>query len=196
MDPFSDVHSYLEFCEHPEISKIRPQMCENCGREHPLSKHDHYERDVWCGKHRYRIRIFRFKCEACDQTVTVYPSFIGRYQRSIWDVQEEVLSAQESGKSLEQAGEAVPHPSGPISSKTVWRWRKRWKTWMESMEPEFWKCVLAAKPTLEIPRGRDRPAKQIGLWKLIWREALPMGVSVGLFHGLHCLRRSAIHFTS
>ncbi len=196
MELFPNVHSYLEFCEHPDLSKIRPQACTGCGRPHPLSKHDRFERDVCCGQHRYHITLFRFRCEACGKTVTVYPPFIGRYQRCIWDLQEDVLLEHENGKSLEQAGEAVPYPSGPVSSKTVWRWYKRWKAWMDSMESGFWQCVLVAKPTLEIPRGRDRPAKPIALWKHIWRESLPMGVSVGLFQGLFRLRHSSEHFAN
>ena len=196
MEPFSNVYAYLEFCEHPDLSRIRPQECVSCGRKHPLNKHDQFERDVFYGKHRYRITLFRFRCGACSKTVTVYPSFIGRYQRCMWGLQEEVLLEHEDGKSLEQAGEAVPYPSGPISSKTIWRWSKRWMTWMELIEPEFWRCVLTAKPTLEIPRGRDRPAKPIALWKQIWCEALPMGVSVGLFQGLSYLRHSNEHFAS
>lgn len=196
MDPLSNVHSYLEFCEHPDLSIIRPQTCTRCGRQHPLSKHDQFERDVCCGKHRDRIRLFRFRCEACGKTVTVYPSFIGRYQRCIWDLQEDVLLEHENGQSLEQVGESVPYPSGPISSKTVWRWYKRWKARMDSMETGFWQCVLVAKPSLEIPRGRDRPVKRIGLWKRIWREALPMGVSVGLFQGLSSLRHSNQYFAN
>ncbi|MDQ0190655.1 hypothetical protein J2S03_002522 [Alicyclobacillus cycloheptanicus] len=181
---FPDVQSYLRFCEHPDISKIRPQVCSMCGTNQPLRFHGHYKRNVWCEEHCYKIIVFRFLCGRCCATVSVLPSFVGRYQRTAWDLQEDVLAACEDGASLEKAGSLVPPPSGPISYRTVWRWKKAWELRMESAESGFWKCVLSVRPTLQWPRGTARPKTRIRLWQWIWHQAAPMGMAVGLFHGL------------
>lgn len=189
MSVLSDVQSYLAFCEEPDISTIRPKHCVHCRRIHPLQRHSSYERTVWFRLRAYRIRVYRFQCGACKSTVSVLPTFVGRYQRFAWDVQEQVLLSCESGNSLETAAAEMPFPVGPVAPRTVWRWRKTWKAFFTAHESRFWAYVLAVKPSLPLPRGDDRPPGQLTLWKRIWDELLPMGVSVWLLHGLYRLRQ-------
>lgn len=180
---FPDVQSYLKFCDNPNLSRLRPDSCRNCGMEHPLSSHGQYKRNVWYGNGQYRIPVFRFKCESCGKTIGALPSFVGRYQRCSWDMQEDVLLTHEDGATLEQAGDLVPTPSGPISFRTVWRWKKDWKIRMELAEPTFWSCMVSAKPTLQWSQG-TRPQSPIKFWRWVWHQASPMELAVGLFHGL------------
>jgi len=184
-----DVQSYFAFCEHPDMSTIRPKRCDHCGRVHPLQRHSSYERTVWFRLRAYRIRVFRFQCGACKRTVSVLPTFVGRYQRFAWDAQEQVLLSCESGNSLEAAAAELPNPAGPVAPRTVWRWLKTWRPFLASHESRFWEYVLAANPSLTLPRGNRRPLGKLALWKRIWDELLPMGVSVRLLHGLYRLRQ-------
>lgn len=71
-----DVQSYLAFCEHPDVSAIRPKRCVHCGRVHPLQRHSSYERTVWFRLRAYRIRVYRFQCGACKRTVSVLPTIL------------------------------------------------------------------------------------------------------------------------
>lgn len=187
---FPDVQSYLQFCENPDLSLLCPQTCNHCGRRQPLQSHGSYPRNVWCANGLYKIEVFRFRCGNCGSTVSVLPSFVGRYQRFAWDLQEQVLATCEKGASLEQAGEQVQPPSGPVSARTVWRWRKTWRSWMEALESKFWNCLLFASPFLVLPCGKARPPTQFERWKQLWQEVSPMGMTVHLFHGLFRLRQS------
>jgi hypothetical protein len=183
----SDVQSYVAFCEDPSVSAIRPKRCVHCGRVHPLQRHGSYERTVWFRLRAYRIRVYRFQCGACKRTVSVLPTFVGRYQRFAWDAKEQVLLSCESGNSLETAAAELPNPAGPVAPRTVWRWRKTWG--LAAHESRFWEYVLAVNPSLILPRGNRRPLGKLALWKQIWDELLPMGVSVRLLHGLYRLRQ-------
>lgn len=192
MISFPDVQSYLTFCAQPDAKgRFRPPLCNACGRLHPLRIHDQYEREVWSASQVYRITVFRFLCGACEKVVSALSSFVGRYQRSAWDVQEEVLLAHEEGRSLEQAGETILPPAGPLSARTVWRWHKAWKDRMHSVESAFWACVLSADPAVVLPRGPARSPSPIRRWLTVWKQVAPMGTAMGLLHGLFCLRQSS-----
>jgi hypothetical protein len=62
-----------------------------------------------------------------------------------------------------------------------------WRELSTSHEPEFWEYVFTVNPNLTLPRGNRRPSGKLALWKRIWDELLPMGVSVRLLHGLYRL---------
>lgn len=192
---FEDVQSYLAFCEQEDVSSIRPQACDCCGANSPLNRHGVYRRPVWCHEGRCLIPVFRFQCPLCLKTVSVLPSFIGRYERCTWDVQEDVLVAVDEASSYEQAAEQVAPPIGPLSSRTVWRWVVRWRGWVQDVEAHFWKWLIERTPTLDIPRGRDRPKTQLALFQRVWRQVASMSANVRLFHTLFRLGASLGLFT-
>lgn len=181
---FPDVQSYLSFCENEDTSILRPQMCSHCGVVGPLNRHGHYKRPVWCDDGSYLIPIFRFQCPLCERTTGVLPSFIGRYERCTWDVQEDVLMVVDAGTAIEHAGVTVSPPTGPLSSRTVWRWLKRWRMWMNLVEEQFWQHVISLNPALSIPRGRDRPATKFTLFQQIWRQVTPECMGIRVLHAI------------
>lgn len=188
---FPDVESYLQFCGDPGLDRLRPPRCGHCG--HPvLHGHRSYKRNVWAKERSWRIPVFRFRCAnpECKRTCSVLPSFVGRYERFVWDVQEQVCTNVDTQHSMEEAGRVVPAPVGPICTRTVWRWFRHWRAYMEELEDEFWQYVISLHPTLHMPRGRDRPTRRLQYWKKVWMQLVPKKVNVRLFHGLYRLRQS------
>jgi hypothetical protein len=187
---FENVNTYLEFCKNPNIDQIRPEKCPCCGGD-DLHVHGQYIRNVQEQSQSLEILVFRFRCAnlECKKTISVIPSFVGKYQRFTWDVQEEVCADVEEGKSLEKAADQVNPPTGPISSKTVWRWCKKCKEWIRETEDIFWNFVLSTEPTIPLPRGRDRAAGTLKYLQQIWSR-LTNWVNVGVLHGLYLLRQS------
>jgi hypothetical protein len=187
---FENVNTYLQFCKNPNMDQIRPEKCPCCGGD-GLHVHDQYIRNVQEQGQSLEIPVFRFRCTnlECKKTMSVIPSFVGKYQRFTWDVQEEICVDVEGGKSLEQAADQVNPPTGPISSKTVWRWCKKCKEWIRETEDTFWNFVLSTEPTIPLPRGKDRAASTLKYWQQIW-SGLTNWVNVGVLHGLYLLRQS------
>lgn len=184
MNSFQDVQSYLEFCEQGDISTLRPQTCCHCHVDRPMNRHGSFKRSVWCNDGESIISAFRFQCPICLKTTSVLPSFIGRYERCTWDVQEDVLQAVDEGSSCEQSGEKISPPTGPLSSLTVWRWTKKWRIRMNDLEPQFWSYVIQRNPFLKIPRGRDRPTTQFALFRQTWSQMTSTCMNVRLLHAL------------
>ncbi|WP_407654021.1 DUF6431 domain-containing protein [Alicyclobacillus cycloheptanicus] len=91
--PFPNVESYLRFCEDPALDRVRPPSCDRCGHI-VLHGHGSYVRSVWAEEKSWRIQVFRFRCANpdCRRTCSVLPSFVGRYERFVWDVQELVCT--------------------------------------------------------------------------------------------------------
>jgi hypothetical protein len=118
------------------------------------------------------------------------PSFIGRYERFVWDVQELVCTHADDEQSLEEAAKVLPAPIGPLCGRTVWRWMKRWQGYMDKLDSQFWEHVISLHPSIRMPRGRDRPIHRLRYWRQIWMELSPSKVNIGLFHGLYRLRQS------
>jgi hypothetical protein len=170
-------------------------MCSHCGVVRPMNRHGHYKRSVWCDDGDYLIPFYRFQCPICNGTMSVLPSFIGRYERCTWDVQEDVVQAVDEGCSCEKAGETVRPPTGPLSSRTVWRWTKIWRGWMSDLEPQFWAFVIQLNPSLDIPRGRDRPETQFALFRRTWRQLASTYMTVRLLHALVRIATSTEIFT-
>ncbi len=184
MKSFQDVQSYLDFCEQGDLSAIRPQSCCHCHAERPMNRHGSFKRFVWCQDSETVIPAYRFRCPICLRTVSVVPTFIGRYERCTWDVQEDVLQAVDEACSCEQVGKMILPPTGPLSPRTVWRWTKKWRAWMNDLEPRFWSYVIQLNPFLRIPRGRDHPATQFALFRQTWRQVTSTCVSIRLLHAL------------
>ena len=188
---FVDVQSYLLFCDAPDFSRIRPQVCQACGYNGTLHGHGVYKRTVWGPDGGAVIPIFRFRCPACGYTTGVLPSFIGRYERCSWDTQEEALATAEKA-SLEQAAEMFPPPCGPLSPRTLWRWRKRCRLWMDELDERFWRFVITTAPWLEMQRGANRLASKMARWRQIWQSVSTTSVGVGFLHGLYRLRHAVV----
>lgn len=188
--PFPNVESYLRFCEAPDLDLLRPPSCEYCGCT-TLHSHGCYVRNVWAEEKLWRIRVFRFRCanSDCKHTCSVLPSFVDRYERFTWDVQE-VVCTKADEQSLEEAAKRLPAPVGPLCARTVWRWMKRWQEDMDKLDSQFWQYVISLHPTIRMPRGRNRPTQRLRYWQQIWMELSPSKVNVGLFHGLYRLRQS------
>lgn len=190
--PFDDVQSYLQFCRAPDLDRIRPPECQHCGHT-VLHSHGQYKRKMWSGEQESSLPVFRFICanSGCRRTCSVLPSFVGRYERFSWDAQESVCTKVDEQHTLEEASRSIPAPVGPLSTRTVWRWVKRWRANMDELEERFWQFVISIHPTVYIPRGQARPAPRLRYWQGIWAQLTPKKVNVGLFHGLYRLRQSS-----
>lgn len=189
--PFADVQSYMQCCEAPDLDAIRPPECQHCCGHTVLHSHGKYTRRVWSEEQEWRLPVFRFICAKpeCKRTCSVLPSFVGRYERFSWDAQESVCTKVDEQHTLEEG--SIPAPVGPLSARTVWRWVKRWRTYMDELEERFWQFVISLHPAVYIPRGQARPARRLRYWQSIWAQLTPKKVNVGLFHGLYHLRQSS-----
>jgi hypothetical protein len=186
---FENVNAYVEFCKNPNMDQIRPEKCPSCGEDH-LHVHGQYIRIVQGEDQSLEITVFRFRCAnpECKKTISMIPSFVGKYQRFTWDVQEKVCVGVEEGKSQEEAANQMAPPAGPVSSKTIWRWCKKCRKWIGEIGDKFWDFVLSTEPTIPLPRGVDRPASTLKYFQQIW-GSLTNRVNVGVLHGLYLLRQ-------
>lgn len=190
MDWQQDVHTYLEFCKTVDLNLIRPAKCSYC--EHPsLHVHGNYYRQVYTQTSRVSIPIFRFLCPSCGKTVSVIPSFVGKNYTITWDAQEEIFGEIEECQALEEAGKQIPPPVGPLSSRTLSRWKRIWKYLLEVAEPALWEWALKTRPALPFLKGKQKAKTRYRWLRWVWEVAQPGESIVGLFHAIQRFRRSS-----
>lgn len=176
--------------DHLLIETTRPAKCPQCGH-HNLHRHAVYTRYVYMEDTRLRISVPRFLCTSCRRTTNQLPDFVGSHQPMSWTVQEQVFAACEEGLSLEAAASTVSPPTGPLSPRSVSRWRRKWIAVLIEMQSIFWYTVLAIRSGISLPVGHHRPKSLYGWMSRIWQNIRIESESTCLFHFLHRLRRSS-----
>ena len=102
---------------------LRPSVCPNCGRQHPLRKHGTYLRAV-CDLQPapILIKILRYYCPKCGVTVSILPSFCIPHKRYSAGVisccLQLVLACTMSLKAVSKAY--------PVSRVLAGVWLKQW----------------------------------------------------------------------
>lgn len=68
-------------------------------------------------------------------------------------VVEAAIHSHEQGKSFEQvAADETFIVAGPLHTKTVWRWHKRWMYRVHLHHDSLWQILLHYLPTLSLPK--------------------------------------------
>lgn len=173
------------------IEVTPPTECPRCSHQ-ILHRHASYTRVVYMNAQRLQLVVPRFICTSCKCTTSVLPDFVGSYQSMSWTVQEQVNTACESGLSAEEAAMSVSPPAGPISARTVHRWRRKWKALLAEMQSVFWQVVLLLQPNQNLPVGSDKPQSLYGWMRQVWQNIRMKISTTCLFEFLHRLRHSSL----
>ena len=167
-----------------------PGECPWCFHK-VLHRHAKYTRFLYMQDQRIQVVVMRFICTSCNRTTSLLPDIVGTHQPMSWSVQEQVYVACEMGLSAEETAMSVAPPTGPISTRTVRRWRKKWTALLAEMQTLFWNSVLFIQPNLDLPIGSDKPQNLYGWMSCTWQNVQVKISEIGLFEFLHRLRRSS-----
>ena len=158
------VNDYFKMVENGCPEEFRPTWCKHCQSEAKFYKHGSFTRSVLTMEELLEIKIFRFKCTACDKTCSVLPSFLRHNHTAALDVQEHVVQSHSKGVALRIISEQLS-PQLAFSEKTLWRWKNYWQKLLNKLKPDFWPTVLARFPHLLLPRGSNTPGS---LWEWVF----------------------------
>ena len=167
-----------------------PAECPWCGHQ-VLHRHATYTRFVYTKMERVQVVVPRFICTSCKRTTSRIPDFVGAFQTMSWTIHEQVYAASEKGLSAEETARSVSPPAGPISARTVHRWRSKWKALLAKTQALFWYAVLLIQANLHLPIGSDRPRSLYGWMSRTWQSVHLKTSTTCLFHFLHRLRHSS-----
>jgi Domain of unknown function (DUF6431) len=114
------VHEYVERCSG--LVFPRPNECPHCRVVDTLIGHGFYERKALSPTAVYVLRVKRWYCNACQQTVSLLPSFLLRFRHYLLDVvQSVVVTRFEDEASWAQVSQRCAVDRAP-SSRTIRRW--------------------------------------------------------------------------
>jgi hypothetical protein len=114
------VQDYVAHFAHLVLP--RPETCPCCGQSGSLVGHGFYERRALDQTQVFRVRIKRWRCQACRRTTAVLPSFLLRFRHYVLAVIGQVLGARfESAASWQAVGRGVAVDGLP-SPRTIGRW--------------------------------------------------------------------------
>jgi transposase-like protein len=173
------------------VSKNNPPAeCPWCSHQ-VLHRHASYTRFVYTETQRVQVVVPRFICTSCKRTTSKIPDFVGAFQTMSWAVHEQVYASSETGLSAEETARSVSPPTGPISARTVHRWRRKWTALLATTQALFWYAVFLLQANLYLPIGSDRPRSLYGWMSQIWKSVQLNTSTNCLFHFLHRLRHSS-----
>jgi hypothetical protein len=116
-------------------------------------RHGYFWRWVFLLTGEFHIRMFRFYCPHCTHTMSLCPPFIEPHYPYAYEVQEAAVDLHEHGKSFDEVAEdETIIVAGPVHTKTVWRWYKRWMKRVHLYHDSIWKFLLHYHPTLTLPK--------------------------------------------
>jgi hypothetical protein len=171
------VHEYVERCSG--LFFPRPNECPHCRVVGQFIGHGFYERKALSQMQVYVLRIKRWYCKACQQTVSLLPSFLLRFRHYLLDViQFVVVTRYEDAASWAQVARRCAVDGVP-SPRTIGRWCDS----LAEQASVWWAAVQqtlaeqdAASPLLD-PLGetagpRDAPGAllQAALHLLAWAK--------------------------
>ena len=183
------VHEYVERCSG--LVFPRPNECPQCRVVDTLIGHGFYERKALSQTAVYVLRVKRWYCNACQQTVSLLPSFLLRFRHYLLDVlQSVVVTRFEDEASWAKVSQRCAVESAP-SSRTIRRWcdslAEHASTWLAAVQQTLAEHDTAS-PLLD-PLGataglRDAPPRALlhaALHLLAWAKTRwPALVQYGL----------------
>jgi hypothetical protein len=171
------VHEYIEcFCQ---LVFPRPEVCPHCHVLDVMIGHGFYQRKALGQVKVYVLRIKRWYCKACHQTVSLLPSFLLRFRHYLLDVIQLVVVVRfEDEASWAQVSRRCAVEGAP-SSRTI----RRWCDALAEHASAWWAAVQqtlaehnAASPLLDPlgeaagPRDAPRALLQAALHLLAWAK--------------------------
>jgi len=167
-----------------------PAECPWCGHQ-VLHRHASYARFAYTKTERVQVVVPRFICTSCKRTTSRIPDFVGPFQTMSWTIHEQVYATSETGLSAEETARLVSPPAGPISARTVHRWKRKWTDILVMTQTLFWFAVFLVQANLYLPIGSDRPQSLYGWMSRIWKSIQSNTSTTCLFHFLHRLQHSS-----
>ncbi len=101
---------------------IRPHGCPNCHAIGQMIGHGYYWRQPKDGGKGWLIRIKRWKCKACDKTVSVLPSFLLRFRHYLLEVIANALTLRFERLASWSEVRAGCSSAGMPGKQTIRRW--------------------------------------------------------------------------
>jgi transposase-like protein len=171
------VHEYIEcFCQ---LVFPRPEVCPHCHVLDVMIGHGFYQRKALGQVKVYVLRIKRWYCKACHQTVSLLPSFLLRFRHYLLDViQLVVVTRFEDEASWAQVSQRCAVDRAP-SSRTIRRWCDAWaeraSVWWAAIQQTLAEHDAASPlldPLGEAAGARDAPCAllQAALHLLAWAK--------------------------
>lgn len=176
--------------EDRECKNNFPEECPRCGHQ-VLHRHASYTRFVYTKTQRIQVVVPRFICTSCKRTTSLIPDIVGPFHPMSWAIHEQVYATSETGLSAEETARSVSPPTGPISARTVHRWRRKWTALLAKSQTLLWYAALLVQANLDLPIGSDRPRSLYGWMSRIWQSVRQKTSTTCLFHFLHRIRRSS-----
>ena len=166
------VQGYVR--ERQECSCVRPDGCQNCLAAGQMIGHGYYQRQPKDDGKGWVIRIKRWLCKACGQTVSVLPSFLLRYRHYLLEVIEKVLALRFEKQASWASVMAGCSPQGLPAERTVQRWCESYGEqagrWLEAVQSSL--AVLDSRSAWLDAHGEAPRAENAGQALLIASEHL------------------------
>jgi len=119
-----DVHAYLD--QFKQLNFPRPAVCPHCQVAGRMIGHGFYLRKALDLAQVYELRVKRWCCDACHQTVALLPSFLLRFRHYLLIViQAVVVTRFEDAASWTQVSRRCAVNGAP-SPRTIGRWCAAW----------------------------------------------------------------------
>lgn len=171
------VYEYVERCG--QLVFPRPADCPHCHMVNVLIGHGFYPRQALGPTQVYRLRIKRWICTACHQTISLLPSFILRFRHYLLDVIQSVIVTRFEGKaSWAQVWQQCALDGAP-SARTIKRWCRAFAehaaTWWAAVQQTLAEHD-AGSPALDPlgetagPRDAPRAVLHAALHLLAWAK--------------------------
>lgn len=124
---------------------IRPTRCkrEGCSETVRFHRHDNYRRKAIYRKGigwMIGVRVQRFRCVLCGMVFSLIPPNHYKWQRADHATQQDVASGQHEPNELQEN----------FSTRTLQRWRQKWKGWTEQMLHWILQWLLRMKPGITL----------------------------------------------
>ena len=107
--------------------KKRPQLKFICEKEEcnsrVLYEHGRYYRIAVLKYRQFKLPIYRWRCPACGQTLSILPDFLVPWGHFVTPIREAALKRKEHGQSLKRIAKGIVSvKAGGISIDTIKRW--------------------------------------------------------------------------
>ena len=159
----SIVKKYIQkYCSNsPKPSTTKEFIfCSRCKNECRFHIHSYRERKCVFLSGKWLLggtfRIVRKRCSQCDKVISMFPSFLGKYQRIQIPLIFAFLKMLGEGKTFAYA---VKHcfEKLSMSERSYWRWKAKWNNMLTSLCTSALKFILQFIPTLNIDKASKTP---------------------------------------
>ena len=159
---------------------IRPMYCTACSYRGKLHRHSHYLRKWlflltvgWLSD----FTIQRFECPCCGKVISLFPIFMTRHQR---------VDASALRRALQHHRDAWRTVLQEFSRRTVYRWRSKWRRWIQAHRAGLIQYLLSRKPNLCVDVPETKTQDPVSYMLTLWDQA--QAEVPNLFHVLTLIR--------